>query len=77
MEKDLEELENLKKRLLNKNKPSEDDIIFELRAVMREVGGYTELMNLPTSAYEVILESIAKEKEREEREYKKMKSRKR
>jgi hypothetical protein len=77
MEKDLEELENLKKRLLNKNKPSEDDIIFELRAVMREVGGYTELMNLPTSAYGVILESIAKEKEREEREYKKMKSRKR
>jgi hypothetical protein len=44
---------------------------------MREVGGYTELMNLPTSAYGVILESIAKEKEREEREYKKMKSRKR
>jgi len=40
-----------------------------LRAVMREVGGYEQLMDLPMSAYNVIAESIAIEKTKEKEEY--------
>lgn len=40
-----------------------------LRAVMREVGGYEQLMKLPMSAYNVIAESIAIEKAKEKEEY--------
>jgi hypothetical protein len=47
-----------------------------LRAVMREVGGYEQLMKLPMSAYEVIAESIAKEKEEEKKQYDKARSKK-
>jgi hypothetical protein len=32
---------------------------------MREVGGYSELMKLPLSAYKIIANSIALEKQRE------------
>ena len=46
-----------------------------LRAVMREVGGYEQLMKLPMSAYNVIAESIADEKETEKAEYDKAKAR--
>jgi hypothetical protein len=38
---------------------------------MREVGGYEQLMKLPMSAYNVIAESIIKEKEDEAKEYSK------
>lgn len=41
---------------------------------MREVGGYEQLMKLPMSAYNVIAESIAIEKQREKEEYDKAKS---
>jgi hypothetical protein len=46
-----------------------------LRAVMREVGGYEQLMKLPMSAFNVIAESIVKEKEAEQAEYNKSRSR--
>ena len=48
-----------------------------LRAVMREVGGYEQLMKLPMSAYNVIAESIAEEKKKEKEMYDKSRSRKR
>ena len=47
-----------------------------LRAVMREVGGYDQLMKLPVSAYNVIAESIVKEKEAEKAQYDKARSKK-
>jgi hypothetical protein len=46
-----------------------------LRAVMREVGGYEQLMKLPMSAYNVIAESIIEEKKMEKDEYDKTRSR--
>ena len=67
MEKDLQELENLKQRLNKTQNP--DNEIRILRAVMREVGGYEQLMKLPMNAYNVIAESIIKEKEEEAKEY--------
>lgn len=36
---------------------------------MREVGGYEQMLNLPISAYNVIAESIVKEKEKEKADY--------
>lgn len=65
MEKDLTELENLKRRLFSKQHLSEDDQIIILRAVMREVGGYEQLMRLPITAYREIADSIAIERQRE------------
>jgi hypothetical protein len=47
-----------------------------LRAVMREVGGYEQLMKLPMSAFNVIAESITLEKTREKEEYDKARSHK-
>jgi len=48
-----------------------------LRAVMREVGGYEQLMKLPMSAYNVIAESIAEEKKKEKEDYDKARARSR
>jgi hypothetical protein len=64
MEKDSAELENLKQKLFRKSNQKSDEI-FELRAVMREVGGYEQLLKLPITAYRVILENIVEEKKRE------------
>jgi hypothetical protein len=75
MEKDSTELDNLKRKLFNKNSQSEDDQITEMRAVMREVGGYEQLMNLPLTAYVVIAQSIARDQKREKAQYDKMKAR--
>ena len=74
MEKESTELENLKKKLFSQEQ-SPDEILV-LRAVMREVGGYEQLMKLPISAYHVIAESISKEREAEKAEYDKIKARK-
>lgn len=73
MEQDSQELENLKKRLFQKEKQKPDEIA-ELRAVMREVGGYEQLLHLPISAYKIIAESIAEEKQKEMEAYEKAKS---
>ena len=72
MEKDSTELENLKKKLF-KSSLSEDDQISEMRAVMREVGGYEQLMNLPLSAYVTIAESIARDQKAEKAQYDRLK----
>ena len=74
MEKESIELDSLKRKLFNRDSPSEDDQITEMRAVMREVGGYEQLMNLPLSAYIVIAESIARDQKREKAMYDKAKS---
>jgi len=58
MEKESPELEHLKKRLFQKN----SDELFLLREIMREVGGYEQLMNLPIVAYNLIAESIISER---------------
>jgi len=42
---------------------------------MREVGGYEQLMKLPITAYNLIAESILKEKEKEMKEIEKARSR--
>ena len=64
-------MESLKQRLFKNQNPDE---VLMLRAVMREVGGYEQLMKLPISAYNIIAESIAKEKELEKAEYDKSRS---
>ena len=70
MEKDLQELENLKKKLFS-NQTSEDDQIFNLRQVMKEVGGYEQLMNLPIATYNIIIESIVAERKAQIKAYNK------
>jgi hypothetical protein len=72
MEKELTELENLKQRLSKKQNPNDE--VWMLRAVMREVGGYEQLMKLPMPAYNVIAESIIQEKEAEKADYDKAKA---
>jgi hypothetical protein len=67
MEKESQELENLKTKLFKKEQ--NPDEVWMLRAVMREVGGYEQLMKLPMSAYNVIAESISIEKTKEKEEY--------
>jgi hypothetical protein len=73
MEKDLQELENLKQRLNRKQNP--DNEIWILRAVMREVGGYEQLMKLPLSVYNIIAESIISERNAQLKAYNKSHSR--
>lgn len=64
----MQELENLKQKLFKKGNQNPDEI-WMMRAVMREVGGYEQLMKLPMSAYNAIAESIAIEKAKEKEEY--------
>jgi hypothetical protein len=70
MEKELQELENLKTKLFKKEQSPDE--VWMLRAIMREVGGYEQLMKLPMSAYNVIAESISIEKTKEKEEYDKV-----
>lgn len=52
----MSELERLKKRLLSsKNKNNE---AYNLCAVMEVVGGYSELMNMPLPAVEIVVEYL-------------------
>ena len=46
-----------------------------MRAVMREVGGYEQLMNLTINAYVAIAESIVRDQKLEKAQYDKIKTR--
>jgi len=64
----MSELERLKKRLLsNKSKKNE---AHNLCAVMEAVGGYSELMNMPITAVDVVAEYL-KEKNKPPKKMKK------
>lgn len=64
----MNELNLLKERLL-KQRGTEKDVVFNLCAVMEVVGGYSQLMEIPISAIEPILQYV---KFKNEQENKKM-----
>lgn len=61
----MNELESLKNRLLKQGQGSEKDAVINLCSVMEVVGGYSELMEIPMSAIQPILEYIKFKKEQE------------
>lgn len=72
----MSELEKLKKRLLNSKSPSEKDECFALVEVMKVVGGYDQLLNLPLPTLRVILEKMDKEAKQQKKAYRKAKAKK-
>jgi hypothetical protein len=74
--KELIELEKLKRRLL-KQEPSEKDLVYTLCRVMKEVGGYEQLLNLSLPALHEIIDYLNYLAREEEKAYQKVKNKRR
>jgi len=70
----MKELNQLKRRLL-KQETSEKDLIFNLCEVMKIVGGYEQLMNLPIPALMEILKYLEHVNKEEQKAMEKAKNR--
>ena len=58
---ELKELESLKNKLFNNNQ-SDEEQVYEFRLVMREVGGFEQVMKLPVDVYRLLVENIVWER---------------